>query len=425
MAFLKPGVRAAAVLGLAGLYVSPLPAQVPAINPSDMGKGAWIYDLALAKTNVGATSNQGLVDFLKAKGVKWFVVNSARGGAFKTQFSADLITRSHTAGLQILGYQRCFGDDVAAETQAGKDTLALGADGYVINAEIEYEGKSTQATTMMNGLRASYPNAFIAHAPFVYIDFHTAFPYVPFGKQCNAVMPQAYWRAAGIAKSPDVMVTDTNTQWSKWNTTWTNQGNGSAVKPVVPIGDGYNNQPGSELTAFVNAMKTAPNNPNGAAGYKGVSFWSTQHHTADMWNAIGAMSIGGQPDVIVDNAQSPGFAASANWSTATSAADKYGANYRFRSTGAVSDAAVFTASLPAAGNWEIYAMWPQGGNRSATAPFVLPNNTTVSRNQQTGGGVWNSLGTVNCAAGNNTVKLSCWTTAGFIVVADAVKFVKR
>lgn len=132
-------------------------------------------------------------------------------------------------------------------------------------------------------------------------------------------------------------------------------------------------------------------------------------------------------DIIVDNAGS-GFSASTNWTLATSAADKYGSDYRYRTTAAISDAATFNYTAPSTGNYEVYAWWNQGSNRSTTAPYQISTATgtsTVNRNQQTNGGTWNSLGTFSINAGANTVKLSCWTTTGFIVVADAVKIVTR
>jgi hypothetical protein len=132
---------------------------------------------------------------------------------------------------------------------------------------------------------------------------------------------------------------------------------------------------------------------------------------------------GGAVTITVDNTSS-GFAASTNWSTGTSAADKYGTNYRFRTTAAVSDSAAWTANITQAGNYTISAWWSQGANRSATAPYILPNSTTVNVNQQANGGKWNTLGTVSLATGSRTTRLSCWTTAGFVVVADAVRYHK-
>jgi len=115
-------------------------------------------------------------------------------------------------------------------------------------------------------------------------------------------------------------------------------------------------------------------------------------------------------------------AVSANWITGTSAADKYGADYKYRSTAAVSDAATWTSTLANGGSYDISAWWSQGSNRSATAPYILPNGATVNKNQQANGGAWNLLGTQTLAAGAQTTKLSCWTTTGFVVVADAIKF---
>ncbi|MDB6123949.1 MAG: hypothetical protein JWQ71_2942 [Pedosphaera sp.] len=130
---------------------------------------------------------------------------------------------------------------------------------------------------------------------------------------------------------------------------------------------------------------------------------------------------------IVDNANA-GFSTSANWTTGTSATDKYGADYRYRSTAAVSDAATFTANLAVSGNYAVYVWYPAGSNRSATTPFVISTSTgtsTVTVNQQVTGGQWVNQGVFAMNAGVNTVKVSCWTTAGFVVVADAVKWVKQ
>jgi len=129
-------------------------------------------------------------------------------------------------------------------------------------------------------------------------------------------------------------------------------------------------------------------------------------------------------DKVIDNSDA-GFSASSNWSTGTSATDKYGTNYRFRSTAAVSDAAKWSFNVPVTGNYEIFAWWSQGANRSTTAPYILPNGSVINRNQQLNGGSWQSLGTLNLAAGTRDVQLSCWTSNGTIVVGDAVKVAPR
>ncbi len=127
--------------------------------------------------------------------------------------------------------------------------------------------------------------------------------------------------------------------------------------------------------------------------------------------------------IIVDN-NDGGFSCSASWSTGTSAADKFGTSYRYRNTQAISDQATFTANV-AAGSHPVSVWYPQGSNRSQTAGHVISHSTgstTVVVNQQINGGQWLNIGTYNMNSGANTVKVSCWTTTGFVVMADAVKW---
>lgn len=129
--------------------------------------------------------------------------------------------------------------------------------------------------------------------------------------------------------------------------------------------------------------------------------------------------------VIVDNAE-PAFSASTSWSASSATAGYYGTDYRYRSTQAVNDAATWTAALPASGTYQVYARWTAGTNRSSTAPFIISHasgSSTVSVNQQLNGGSWQLLGSYSFNAGTATVQLSCWTTAGYVVLADAIKFV--
>ncbi len=129
-------------------------------------------------------------------------------------------------------------------------------------------------------------------------------------------------------------------------------------------------------------------------------------------------------DVVVDN-NSGGFAASTSWIAASSSTDKYGADYRYRSTAALSDNATWTANLGSTKAYNVYAWWTQGANRSTTAAYHVVHaggTTVVTVNQQVGGGQWNLLGNFSMNAGNNVVRLSCWTTTGFIVVGDAVRW---
>lgn len=151
---------------------------------------------------------------------------------------------------------------------------------------------------------------------------------------------------------------------------------------------------------------------------------SNPYGSATSANAVLTVKV----TIILDNTNAA-FVASANWSTGTSSTDKYSVDYRFRGTAAVSDPATWTANLGNSGTYNVYAWWPQGANRSTTAPYIIyhgAGSTTVNVNQQTNGGQWNLLGNwTDFVAGNNDVKLSCWTTTGFVVMADAVEWVQQ
>ncbi len=119
-------------------------------------------------------------------------------------------------------------------------------------------------------------------------------------------------------------------------------------------------------------------------------------------------------------------APSANWVASTNVAGYYGSGYWVAPTAAVSDGVTFEFYLPAAASKQVYAWWTSASDRSTTTPFVIFNASgtklgTVNKNQQAGGGAWQSIGTFSFTAGWNKVTISRWTTAGYQVVADAVQ----
>lgn len=404
----------------------------PAINPNTLGKGEWVYIIGSARTSAGVTTNQQFMDYLRNKGVKWVVVKCGDYGTWWTQFDSSLITAAHNSGLLIFGYQRVGGTNLTAEINVGKQCLASGADGYIVDAEVEFNGKNTQATQMMQSLRATYPNAFIAHSPLPYIDYHTTFPYVEFGTYCDAVMPQCYWLDIGV--TPTKMLQDLNDQWKKWHTTWKSQGKGAAVKPLIPIAQGHAKYPegtalnAAQVTEFCNLLKadTAPANPSGP--WTGVSFWSAQHHTASVWTAIGGVTCNpytGGTTQELDNG-GPGHSESGTWTTSTSAGF-FGTNSRYASVGG-SAVATWTPTVGTAGNYEVYAWWVQGSNRSTSARYRVTHaggTTDWNANQTANGGQWNLIGTfpLNVGTSAKVELLAASSTGGSVVIADAIKIV--
>jgi hypothetical protein len=155
------------------------------------------------------------------------------------------------------------------------------------------------------------------------------------------------------------------------------------------------------------------------------TFWDSLGMSGNDWVEVTYNWESCPPTSFVVDNSGAGFSASANWATGTSSTDKHGTDYRYHSTVSSSDPATWVVSLPNSASTSVYAWWPQGGNRSTSAPYIVYHNgtsTSVNVNQQINGGKWNLLGTWSMTAGNNTVKLSCWTTTGFVVMADAIKW---
>lgn len=147
--------------------------------------------------------------------------------------------------------------------------------------------------------------------------------------------------------------------------------------------------------------------------------WNTRYGRRNNWGTTST----GKTARVVDNS-SAGFSVIGTWATASSAADKYGADYRYHSTAAVSEPAEWSTALNTSATWNVRAWWPAGTNRSATAPYIVTHaagTTTVNKNQQGAGGVWNLLGSWSMS-GTVNVKLSCWTTTGYVVMADAIQW---
>lgn len=186
---------------------------------------------------------------------------------------------------------------------------------------------------------------------------------------------------------------------------WSPYGSGTYCGVTAGVVDGHR----------VVSTKTCP-------GDNVYQYVTSNYSSGEARNGIAARRSSGS--VTVDN-NSAGFTASSSWVLATSAPDKHGADYRFRSTQAISDQATWTASLGATKSYTVSAWWSAGSNRSATAPYIVSHaagTTTVNKNQQANGGSWQVLGTWNMNAGANNVKLSCWTTTGFVVIADAIRW---
>ena len=127
---------------------------------------------------------------------------------------------------------------------------------------------------------------------------------------------------------------------------------------------------------------------------------------------------------IIDNT-SAGFRASASWLVSSYSTQRYGADYRYATPVAASDAAYYSATLPSSGTYKVETWYPANTGYNAVTPFVVfssAGSQTVNVNQQANGGKWVSLGTFSFSSGaRDIVAVSRWTSGTQYVIADAVR----
>lgn len=87
--------------------------------------------------------------------------------------------------------------------------------------------------------------------------------------------------------------------------------------------------------------------------------------------------------------------------------------------------ATYTPNLSQAGLWEVQINYTSGSNRATNVPvdiYSLDGMTTVTVNQTSGGGTWQSLGFFNFDAGTGGSAVIRTTGTDNYVVADAFRF---
>ncbi|MBA4149358.1 MAG: hypothetical protein H0X66_14680 [Verrucomicrobia bacterium] len=452
------------------------------VDPENLGTGQWIYFLSQATNRLGGnvesvTDIPSLMRFYKKSGIDFVVVKSGTGAKLfpteKPQFTKELVDEAHAAGLKIFGYTRSHGRDVPGEIALAANNYDLGADGFVIDAEAEWESHNLKdgpqkAVQLCKGIKQQYPNKFLGHAPFPIISFHRSFPYQEFGLYCDAVMPQAYWKS--IKVSPTRMVEWMNDEWNAWHKSLTPQFK-KAIKPIAPIGQGWS--PDSdrildpvEILEFVAALNNCSNSAS-PTGYKGVSYWRTDLHTSGMWRSIRKEKIGdasstprelvsdessnrtkknsaNKPskqapkvvespnDFVMDN-DHPDVSLIGEWYT-RKGNGLYGEDYFCANTtgnGSITATVVYRPLIQNPGLYDVYIWYVPHENRSTEAPWFISyegGSEIVAVDQATGGHKWHRICEAKpfspgsegfVSVSNDTVE------RGKVVVADAVRFVRR
>ncbi len=438
------------------------------IDPANLGKGEWIFSVADCTNKLGGhitsvTNEASMFQYFKSIGIRYVIIKMATGStnyggcyASPHQVTANLCNIAHANGVWVFGYTRSYGSDIAGEAAAATSCFNNGADGFVFDAEAEWE--SNRAWIGTNGpalawqlcstVRATWPNKFIAHAPMPIIYLHSSFPYKEFGYWCDAVMPQIYhFSAAGLKGSPSAAINWSDVNWRTWQNSlyslpvttidgltvnWTN-----AIKPLTPLQDVYgptiagglicNGSAGAmsdiDVMEFIDYSLADPNTVT-SGGYRGINFWRADLHGAQQYTYIKEGSSGNYTNIVnnivMDDAAatvSGGWVPVKVFASTTGTPSYYGdaaaggtdtspfgTNYWKISKGAGTSFMQFTPKVLTAGDYRIYQWHPNRSDASATIPVVVKadgetDNATI--NQTTNAGNWSLIGTYPFAVGTN------------------------
>jgi hypothetical protein len=213
-------------------------------------------------------------------------------------------------------------------------------------------------------------------------------------------------------------------------------GDNTSVGPGVPPGSVFHNKIGVAYDTLEDIVHVVM--PNGKEFFLAafsnayVSPYTSNPYPYDA-NCLGefcellverlGLDAGNPPKLVMENGAA-GFTTSGAWTTGTSATNKHGASYAYK-TADGTGSATWNLAVPVAGRYEVCVWYPQGTNRATDARFTVTHaggSATVQVNQQQNGGLWVRLGDYQFAAGGGTVTLAATSSnATRIVVADAIR----
>ena len=129
-------------------------------------------------------------------------------------------------------------------------------------------------------------------------------------------------------------------------------------------------------------------------------------------------------EMIVDNSDGV-VTVKGKWTSTSTTDGFFGPDYLFRTPGDGNSSVTWPFPDGAAGRYEVFARWSAGPNRATNATYQINSNgstASVSVNQKTNGGAWQSLGSFDFQPSKGQGVMLTDKADG-VVVADAIRFV--
>jgi hypothetical protein len=451
------------------------------VDPANLGQGGWLYLMHNATNHLSpnyiaaVTNENSLFQYIRGQGLRYVIVKAGSSDLLYTDttysatspvFTSNLVAVAHANGLKIFGSNRSWGSNILGEIKIANYVFTNGADGFVYDAEAEWEtGHSwitngpAQAWWLCGTVRSNWPTKFIAHNPFDTLYLHSTFPYKEFGFWCDAVMPQVYHHSATLGSAiAAIHWTDVNFKTFQDSLATLPIGNSNglrvnwtkAIKPLVMMRDVYGANfspayPPVDVRNFLDYLVADPNCVT-VGGYQGSDYFRTELYDTNQWACMTAATIGVFSNVVnnivLDDAgaglvgawtlvhtidATTGSTVSFTGEFGTDV-NSFGTNYWKASKGTGSGYMQFTPRILTGGDYLCYQWHPYRADASASVPHIIKYNggiTTVYANQQTNAGNWSLLGQFNFAAGSSSyIRVTDGIPeSGGVAMVDGVKLV--
>jgi len=245
------------------------------------GKWVWIWNWRRCEGG----DAQRVAERLKAAGCRGALVKAFDGGRWFAQGPSfrDISRALKSRGLAVGGWGYLYGRDTAGEAQRAIETAQYGeADLLMLDVETEFKSHPDAAEDICRRIRqevgADYP---LYYSTFAIARYHRSFPYAAFERHCTGTAPQVYWNAFRWPLSQALG--------------WTYEDYAAMGIPpgrVFPVGglyrEGFVQYPSpDQVREFVRAAQNA--------GSRGVSFWSYEHMSEEMWQAVASAGMDAPP----------------------------------------------------------------------------------------------------------------------------------
>ncbi|MGD8759412.1 MAG: nuclear transport factor 2 family protein [Anaerolineales bacterium] len=244
------------------------------------GKGFYIWQIPhCERGDPGAIAARAV-----AAGLSHVLIKIADGAEWRYNYNYDAgvdlvppVKQALTeAGIKVWGWHYVRGDDPLGEAQlAVQRTSALGMDGYVIDAEVQYKNleKWDAASQYMQELRRGLPDIPMALSTYRYPYRHRYLPFSIFLEGCDYAMPQVYFEEA---HNPEEQLEMCIGQYQDL----------TPARPVIPTAPTYATSvwrpTADEITRFFTKARDM--------GLTAANAWSwdysRQAEYVDLWNAV-------------------------------------------------------------------------------------------------------------------------------------------